>query len=244
MLSFLRDQNNAGAAGKESPAPAGKPQAEGVSGSPAGSPEDGFLTVAARGKRTRKSTAVLAVLFVVGLACLGFMIKKTAPQAASATTGQKEDGKVEAALARLTGIKSEVFGRMDDVVKKFYDFSGLMQVGVNDLSKNPFTLELLAANTKQAAVVVETPETDSSALLQQQIRQKTKDMKLLSIMCSDQTKSCMIGSKILREGDSIQGFTVRQIGDSFVKLQWSGTQDPNSPGSPADAVEIMLTLSE
>ncbi len=240
MLSFLRDQNNAGTPGQESPTPAGKPPADGAGPSP----EQDFLTVSSRGKRARKSTMVLAILFIAGLACLVFMIKRTAPQAASATTGQNEETKVEAALARLTGIKSEVFGKMDDIVKKFYDFSGLMQVQVNELSKDPFTLELLAPDTKQAPLVLETPQTDSAAMLRQQLRQRTKDMKLLSIMYSDQIKSCMIGSKILREGDSIQGFVVRQIGDSFVKLQWSGEQGANNAGAPPEALEIVLTLSE
>jgi len=237
MLSFLRDQNNAGTPGKESPTPAAKPAADGAGPSP----EQDFLTVAAHGKRARKSTTVLAVLFVAGLVCLGFMIKRTAPQAASARTGQNEETKVEAALARLTGIKSEVFGKMDEIVKKFYDFSGVLQVQVNELAKDPFTLEVLAPDTKQASLVV---ETDSAAIWRQQLRQKTKDMKLLSIMRSDQTKSCMIGSRILREGDSIQGFTVREIGDNSVKLQWNGEQGANSAGSPPDAAEIVLALSE
>jgi hypothetical protein len=41
----------------------------------------------------------------------------------------------------------------------------------------------------------------------------------------------MIDDKILREGDSIKGFKVLQIGDSFVKLESNG-------------VEIVLKLSE
>ncbi len=237
MLSFLRDQNSAGTPGQEPPTPAGKPPVNDAG--PA--PEQEFLTVAARGKRARKSTMLLAVLFVVGLLCLGFMIKKSAPQAASATTSQSEESKVEAALARLTGIKSEVFGKMDEIVKKFYDFSGVMQVQVGELAKNPFTLELFPPDAKQEPLVVAAEATDPDAVWRQQIRLRSKDMKLLSIMCSDQGKSCMIGSKILREGDSIQDFTVREIGDNFVKLQWSSEQ---GAGAPQDGMEIVLRLSE
>jgi len=240
MLSFLRDQNNAGTPGQEPQSPAVKPAAAGA----APPPEQEFLTVATRQKRTRKSTTVLAVLFVAGLVCLGFMIKKSAPQTASAKGNQTDETKVEAALARLTGIKSEVFGKMDDIVKKFYDFSGVMQVQVNELAKNPFTLELLMADAKQEPLVVETQETDSAAIWRQQIRQKTKDMRLLSIMRSDQSKSCMIGSKILCEGDSIQDFTVREIGDNYVKLQLSGAQGANGLGAPPEGMEIVLKLSE
>lgn len=239
MLSFLRDQNSADTPGQGPQGPADNPAAVGATPSA----EQGFLTVATRQKRTRKSTTVLAVLFVAGLVCLALMIKKSAPQAASATTNQNEEAKVEAALARLTGIKSEVFGKMDDIVKKFYDFSGVMQVQVNELAKNPFTLEVLLADTKKQPLVV-TEQTDASAIWRQQLMQRTKDMKLLSIMRSDQNKSCMIGSKILCEGDSIQGFVVREIGDSCVKLQLSAEQAAGSPGAPPQDTEIILTLSE
>lgn len=237
MLSFLRDQNSAGTPGQAPPPPGGKPPVNGAGPVP----EQEFLTVAARGKRARKSTMLLAVLFVIGLVCLGFMIKKTAPQAASAATSQTEEAKVESALARLTGIKSEVFGKMDEVVKKFYDFSGVMQVQVGELAKNPFTLELFPADAKQEPLVVQIDETDIATIWRQQMRQKTKDMKLLSIMSSDQGKSCMVGSKILREGDSIQDFTVREIGDNFVKLEWNGER---GAGTPPDGMEIVLRLSE
>ena len=237
MLSFLRDQNSAGTPGQEPPAVGGTPPVNGAGPSP----EQEFLTVATHGKRARKSTMLLAVLFVVGLVCLGFMIKKTAPQAASAKIGQTEEAKVESALARLTGIKSEVFSKMDEIVKKFYDFSGVMQVQVGELAKNPFTLELFPADAKQEPLVVETEGTDPATIWRQQIRLKTKDMRLLSIMCSDQSKSCMIGTRILREGDSIQDFTVREIGDNSVKLRWSG--EPGA-GAPPDGMEIVLRLSE
>jgi hypothetical protein len=240
MLSFLRDQNSADLPGQASSTPAGEPPVDGAEPSQ----EQQFLTVAAQGKRTRKSTMLLAILFVMGLLCLGYMIKKSAPQTASATTNQTEETKVEAALARLTGVKSEMFSKMDQIVKKFYEFSSVMQVQVNELAKNPFTLELLLADAKEVPVVEETSEMDFATIWRQQMRQKTKDMKLLSIMCSDQGKTCMIGSKILCEGESIQGFKVREIGDSFVKLEWSGEQGNGALGAPPDSMDIVLRLSQ
>lgn len=236
MLSFLREQNNGAMPGQEPPTPAGQPPTEGA----APLVDQEFLTVAARGKRARKSTTILAILFVAGLVCLGFMITKTAPEAASAATSQSEESRVEAALGRLTGIKSELFGKMDEIVQKFYEFSGVMQVEVNELAKDPFTLDLFPADLKQEPLVLESEQTDLASIW----RQQTRNMRLLSIMCSDQGKSCMIGSKILREGDSIRDFTVRQIGDSFVKLQWSGERSAGTTGAPPEAMEIVLKLSE
>ena len=56
-------------------------------------------------------------------------------------------------------------------------------------------------------------------------------LQLLSIMQSDQGNCCMINDRILYEGDSIRGFKVCRIGDSFVKLKY-------------EDVEIVLKLSE
>ena len=186
---------------------------------------------------------MLVILFIIGLLCLWFMIKKSAPQAASATTMDVEETKVEAALARLTGLKSQVFSRMDEIVKKFYEFSGVQQVQVNELAKDPFALKLFMEEIKEKPDTTNVSDADRALIGQ-------RNLKLLSIMRSDQVNSCMIGSKILCEGDSTQGFTVREIGDSFVKLQWTGEHTDGAPAvpsdnaAPSDKVEIVLRLSE
>jgi hypothetical protein len=243
MLSFLRDQNGSNLPGQQPPEPpSGKAPGDGAE--PA--QEQQYLTVAAHGKRTRKSTIMLVILFIIGLACLWFMIKKSSPQTASAASADAEESKVEGALARLTGIKSDVFNKMDEIVKKFYEFSGVQQVQVNELAKNPFALESLSDQIKEKPDTKGLSAADLAMIWQRQIKQKTKDMKLLSIMRSDQgnNKSCMIGSKILHEGDTIQGFTVREIGESSVKLQWSGEQTDGHPAVSQDNVEVVLALSE
>ena len=229
MLSFLRDQSL-----EELPAQqktnksTGKSPGDGTDKSQ----ESEYLTVAAQGKRVRKSTTLLAVLFIIGLLCLWFMIKKSTPKAASAAAGNKEDTLIETAIARLTGVKSQMFSRMDEIVGKFYEFSEVPQVKVNELAKNPFELETFLANLKEKPGAEEkTNEIDAQMLWQQQMRQKSKGMQLWSIMQSNQGNRCMIDDEILREGDSIKGFKVCQIGNNFVKLESNG-------------VEIVLKLSE
>ena len=229
MLSFLRDQSL-----EELPAQqktnksTGKSPGDGTDKSQ----ESEYLTVAAQGKRVRKSTTLLAVLFIIGLLCLWFMIKKSTPKAASAAAGNKEDTLIETAIARLTGVKSQMFSRMDEIVGKFYEFSEVPQVKVNELAKNPFELETFLANLKEKPGAEEkTNEIDAQMLWQQQMRQKSKGMQLWSIMQSNQGNRCMIDDEILREGDSIKGFKVCQIGNNFVKLESNG-------------VGIVLKLSE
>lgn len=239
MLSFLREQGNA-------ELPAQKPDATGRA------PGDGtekpqqqeYLTVAAHGRRTRKSTTLLAVLFIIGLLCLWFMIKKSMPQSASAAVG-KEETQVETAIARLTGVKSEMFKGMDEIVRKFYEFSDVLQVKVDELVKNPFQLELSLVDLRTKTDAEEkVSEVDVEGLRRQLIRQKAKELKLLSIMQSEQGNCCMIGSKILYEGDSIKGFHVRRIGNNFAKLEYIPKHDEGSLGNPSEPVEIILNLSE
>jgi len=230
MLSFLRDQSLEDLpAEKKMNTTADKAPGDGTEKSQ----ESEYLTVAAQGKRVRKSTTLLAVLFIIGLLCLWFMIKKSTPKAASATAGKTEDTLIETAIARLTGVKSAMFSRMDEIVGKFYEFSDVPQVKVNELAKNPFELEttFLTNLEEEPGAEGKGDEIDANMLRQQQMRRKSQGLQLWSIMQSNQGNRCMIDDKILLEGDSIKGFKVRQIGDIFVKLESNG-------------VEIVLKLSE
>jgi hypothetical protein len=237
MLSFLRDQGGLDVPSRKPDAAGGKTSADGSE------PRDEqYLTVAAHEGRTRKSTILLAVLFIIGLLCLGFMIKKSTPKAAFATTVDTEETQIETALARLTGAKTEMFSRMDEIVKKFYEFSNVLQVEVSELVKNPFTLELFQVIKKEEPKVEEAPKVDLAMVWRQEIQRKANDLQLLSIMQSDQGKCCMIGDKIVSTGDSVDGFEVRMIGDDLVKLEWNPDHDDRPAGTEADRVEVVLTL--
>ncbi len=239
MLSFLQEQGNSDLPTQKSDGSGHAPDADDGK-----SPDQGYLTVAEHGRRTRKSTAVLAVLFIIGLCCLWFMIKKSTPEAASAGTGETEGPKIEEAIARLTGVKSEVFGRMDEIVRKFYEFSDVFQVQVGELVKNPFKLELFLAGVEEVETQSNAPEVDVETLWRQQIRQKAESLELSGIMQSERGNCCMIGSDILYAGDSVEGFIVRQIGDSSVKLEWVPKGDDLRFGGQKGPVEIVLKLSE
>ena len=234
MLSFLRDQSlddlpaekkmKAAAAAANRATASKKAPSDGADNK---SPEPEFLTVASHGKRVRKTTTLLAVLFIIGLLCLWFMIKKSTPKSASAAGDKTEDSLVETAIARLTGVKTEMFSRMDEIVGKFYEFSEVPQVKANELAKNPFELETTSGNLKSSTE----NEMNARELWQQQLRQNSKGMQLWSIMQTQQGYRCMIDDEILDEGDSINNFKVSQIGDNFVKLE-------------SDGVQIELKLSE
>ena len=241
MLSFLREQGNGDLPTQKQDVAVESEPGDGAEKTN----EQEYLTVAAPGKRTRKSTILLAVLFIIGLLCLGYMIKKSTPKAASAASGVPEETQLETAIARLTGVKSEMFNSMDEIVRKFYEFSDVVQVKVGELVKNPFKLEVLSTNVKEEPrIEIKVQEVDTEMVQQQQIRQKAKEMQLLSIMQSEHGNCCMIGDKILYEGYFIKDFMVRQIGDNFVKLEWSPERGKGFSGTMSGPVEVMLNLSD
>ena len=227
MLSFLHEQGPEDSLVPKPRKIAGKRPAD----STKETQEQEYLTVATQGKQVRKTTILLAVLFGIGLLSLWFMIKKSAPQTAAASV-DTEEAQIEKAIKRLTGVRSEMFSRMDEIVKKFDEFSDVQQVQVGELVKNPFELEMFLDNVGETSDTEgRSSDIEAERMRQQRIRQQTKNMQLLSIMRSDQGNCCMINDRILYEGDSIRGFKVRQISDSFVKLESEG-------------VEIVLKLSE
>jgi preprotein translocase subunit SecG len=209
----------AAAAGKVS---AGKAPGDGTDKSR----EPEFLTVSSHGKQVRKTTTILAVIFVVGVIGLVLMIKKSTPESASAIDSKTEDTLIETAIARLTGVKTQMFNRMDEIVGKFYEFSDVPQVKVNELAKNPFELDTATGEMRDTE-----DDVDARALWQQQLRQNSKGMQLWSIMQSEQGNRCMIDNEVLGVGDSIRGFKVTEIGTNFVKLE-------------SDGVHVELKLSE
>lgn len=211
MLSFLREQGCEDSKVQET---AKSSNGEAKKGRALKSPnpaektkEQQYLTVAAQGKNVRKMTMLLVVLFVIGLLCLLIMIKKSAPRTATAASAGTEETQIEKAIARLTGVGSEMFKRMDQIVKKFYEFSDVQQVRVYELVKNPFERQIFLAPAPEKTDIKIVP-----------------DLQLLVIWQTDEVYSCMINDKILYEGDTIEGFKVVQIGDDFAKLELEGVE--------------------
>lgn len=231
MLSFLREQSFEESSVKGTGEPSkGEAKNRRTSKSPNAPDDKGqeqqYLTVSAKGKNVRKMTMMLAVLFVIGLMCLMFMIKKSTPRTVTAAAGSEEQSQIEKAILRLTGVGSEMFNRMDQIVKKFYEFSDVQQVRVQELVKNPFERQLFLAEGGDSS-----DTKDAELLRKQRLTQGTKSLQLLTICQTDQGICCMIDDKILYEGDTIKDYKVTQISDEFVKLELEG-------------VEIVLKLSK
>lgn len=246
MLSFLREQGSEKLSTQKSDVASGQTDSDATKDALTQGSCQEYLTVAAQNKNVRKSTMLVAVLFGIGLVSLWFMIKKSTPQAASASTDDAQETQISAAIARLTGVSSEMFSRMDQIVNKFYEFSNVLQVQVNELVKNPFELEIFLSRVKEKVDSQKNDiDIDSEIIRQERIRQKAKDLQLLTICQSEQGNCCMINDKILYEGDSIKEFRIAQIGNKFVKLEWREPKGEHETSeTQSQGIEIILKLSE
>lgn len=231
MLSFMREQEPKNASARPAPGP-GSP---GGAGEASGSQE--FLTVAANSQSLRRSTIMVAVLVGIGLVSLLLMIRRSAPQTASARE-TANDQKIESAISRITGSRAEMAGRMDEIVKKFYEFSDVVQVKVSELAKNPFEAE----GTAKDPPVVFDNSMDRAELLR---LQRLRSLKLVSIMrTGGQGPCCMINDQILQQGDIIEGFKIVEIGNNSVTLAWLSGETAEAGTSQTDEMKTTLKLSE
>jgi preprotein translocase subunit SecG len=237
MLSFMRDQ------GGES-LPAG--QVAGASQHEDAAPDSGesqeFLTVAANSKNLRRSTILVAVLVAIGLAGLGYMIRQSQPQAALGEPALEEGNTIEVAISRLTGVSSEMVSRMDEIVSKFYEFSDVFQVGVGELVKNPFEVGMFMGAIKDEGPTPQDEAAQAALIRRERLKERASTLKLLSVMRSDDGNACMINDRILRQGDSIEEFTITQIRGDSVLLTWN--LDETVQAGATEDLTIMLKLAK
>jgi len=237
MLSFMREQGGESLSGGQA---AGANQHQGSG--PEKEENQEFLTVAVTSHNLRRSTIFVAVLVIAGLGGLGYMIHKSRPQAAFGKSAGEEEQKIEVAISRLTGVSSEMVGRMDEIVNKFYEFSDVSQVRVGELVKNPFDVGMYMGAIKEEGTTPTDQGNEAALFRRARLKERAKTLKLLSVMRSEDGNACMINDRILRQGDTIDGLVVTQIASDSVLL----TLAPVGPDSAAktEDMTIMLKLAQ
>ena len=189
-------------------------------------------------KQVLESTVMFVVLFVFSLYCLLFVVAKTEPQAAVASQINVEEVRLDMAIAKLTSTGADAFNEPERIVKRFYDLDNIQQIKVNQLTKNPFKLESLHADITSGRRVV-TDTMQKIGLMEQ-----ANSMQLLSIIATNSGNSCMIDYKLLYEGDTIRGFEITEIADSYVKLELKLNSYEDDSKIQPEAMKIILRLSE
>lgn len=210
MLSYLKENQSRIPAADQAPAEAVGENAA------LGHPEN-YLTVSGHGQKLRQSTILLIVLFVVGGLGVWFMIKKTTPVQAAAVNDDQTQ--LEAAIAQLNGMQSEMNTQMDSIVGRFYQFSNVGQIGVDELKKNPFKRELGA---NQAEIEENDHRRTQQQIIEDKVRRASAGMQLWSVTATPRGDCCMIDDKVLYVGDEINGLTVKTIEKKLVVLELDG----------------------
>lgn len=225
MLSYLRESQSdpleQGGGGSVSPDSAG-----------AESTDSMFLTVSGRDRSVRKSTSIVTALFVIASVALVVMAKKSHVQSAGASPAVDSQTQIEMAIGRVTGVSSEMTVQMDEIVQKFYEFSDVSQVEVNELNKNPFQLVAMPVGLTQE----DTSESENkrTGLMLQRFETEKKALSLVCIMQSETGACCMINGMLLETGQRIQNFVVQAIEKDRVELVWQ----------PGREIESLLTSPE
>ncbi len=209
MLSYLKEG--------QSKIPAVEASSQ-ENGTEAPSLQNDFLTVSGHTRKLRQSTIMLMVMFAVGALGVWFMIKKTTPASAAAAAAEDQT-QLEAAIAQLSGMQTEMNTQMDSVVGRFYQFSNIGQIHVDELQKNPFKREVAAG---QAGSDEDRRRQEQLRLMQDKISRTAQEMQLWSITSTPRGVCCMINDKILYVGDEINDLTVSHIGTNTVDLTYEG----------------------
>ena len=210
MLSFMKEQQGAENPGQEE----GGQVPDGVQ-------DQAFYTVSGRENKVRNSTVFFMTLFAIGALGLWFMIHKSKARSAGGTE-LSEEVQIEVAITRLTGVSTQMVDRMDKIVKKFYEFSNVPQVEVNELRKNPFHMETYAAVAEAAPSLAGEEQTIAYAkkVLWQQMLVEWNELVLVSVMHSPRGSRCVIDDSLLKEGDWAGHFKVTKIQENSVALVW------------------------
>lgn len=208
MLEFLNEQEDSELQNENKTPQAALPEEEARPDLKKGTDE--FITTASNAKSVKRSTIILGILFVAGLVGLFIMVKKGAPRIASGQMLDPQQAQIDALVAKLGGVRTEMSNRMDTIVKKFYEFADVKQVSMSNLSKNPFIqagVNLAVAGDTAKPVITTF---------------KPSDFHLFSIVRADTDPSkwcCMINDKLLNVGQTVLGFTITEIGVDYVVLQ-------------------------
>ncbi len=180
--------------------------------------QEDYLTVASHGKKLRQSTMTLAILFAVGALGVWFMIKKTVPASANAAPNQ-DQVQLEAALAQINSVQSEVTTQMDSVVGRFNQFGNVDQIAVEELKKNPFKREF---GDVQEDIDTNKLADNELKFLQDKAYRQVQQLELWSITSTPKGKCCMVNTKLLYEGDSIDEMVVKTINKKSVIFEYNG----------------------
>lgn len=162
-------------------------------------------------KSINKSTLALLALVVLGGGGLYLMHLRTGPSKAVAAESQEASKTISTFLSGgQTNIQSmeKALRDTEAVVKKFLDYPSTTQVPLHELRTNPFRRLIdEPADVPQSDVVQKRRKEEE----RQAVIKAVGNLQLQSVMAGGAQKACMINNMLIKEGQTVEQFTVEKI---------------------------------
>jgi hypothetical protein len=170
--------------------------------------------------RMHGANLILAGLFAAGLATVYLLSLRGGPEKDVGTLTPQEM-RVSSALEKFGGPQKKTT-KAKNIIKSFYFDSKQRQIPRNSLSGDPFVV-YEPEPEKAEPIVPKTvkPEVDTAKVA---ALAAVKELKLQSILSGPNGKIAMIGNELLRQGNTVEGWTISEITPTSVVLRWRDQQ--------------------
>ncbi|MCS7032629.1 MAG: general secretion pathway protein GspB [Phycisphaerae bacterium] len=163
-----------------------------------------------------RSTLVLILLVVLGGGGLYTMHLRTGPKPAVAGETQEASKTINSFLSGGDGsirLMEKALRETEQVVKRFLEYPSTTQVPLTELRTNPFR--------KQSEQPASAPTSDLAAKRRreeerQAILKAVQGLQLQSVMSGGSQRACMINNTLVKEGQTVEGFTLEKIASDAV----------------------------
>jgi hypothetical protein len=195
------------------------------------------------GFKDTKKIVILGVLMVVGGALAAYQFLGRGPKQATAVvtaagtespSGTDVDEILKRTAAPPSGGSGDAMSvaRIEELVKKFDGYVQERQVPLQNLRANPFALRAPDAQPQPGEVKAgASPNTrnigragaeEEAAAKTRRIRDAASRLVLGSLLLASHSRMAVIGGKLCRIGDAVEGFQVEAIESDRVRLSCEG----------------------
>jgi hypothetical protein len=173
-------------------------------------------------KPFNRTSLLIFAAMLLGGGGVWLMRSSTGPKAASAATSETDQARATIEQFLTDGTRSiramqDMLRNTEKVVARFAEFPAAKQVPLGDLKTNPFrfAMETDGGPPKVDPDVARKKLEEERRVALAAVRQ----LKLQSIMCGRNVKSCVINNQVYSEGQSVGSIVIEQITPNSVIVQ-------------------------
>jgi len=179
---------------------------------------DSEFVLPAEKKSVSTATLVLILLVALGGGGLYLMHLKTGPKAVAAAPESRQASETISSFLSAGDSNIKLMEQMlkdtEKVVQRFLRYPSAAQVPLEELRTNPFKwIAAAPANDSSATEIIARKRKEEE---RQAVIKAVQLLQLQSVMAGSSQRACMINNTMVKEGQSIEGFTVEKIGPNGV----------------------------